>query len=349
MAWELGDGFDFYGSGGNGPTQGGTCWASSLVNVVGVAQSRFGVGQGTQLASGNQWVTNAFGNDAVLYINFAISAQWFNTGLTTTEFGFTLYDGTNAQVGVYFRQNGSLIITNGLMGGTTIAGPTTPWFTAASQWHHFQFKVTINNTTGRVEMRQDGHAADDYDSGPVLNTRNGSTNAYCNKLIFNQTDNATFLDDFYLFNDQGAAPNTWQGDVRAVQLMPSSDSSVTWTRSTGATNASCVDEPSETGDTDYVSTLTVNAVDQYGTAALATTPNAIIGVVTKALVRMDDVGPHSCKTRLTSNAVTGDSATLSLSSSYQWIWSNYITDPSGGAAWTAARVNAATIGPFCVS
>ena len=81
----------------------------------------------------------------------------------------------------------------------------------------------------------------------------------------------------------------------------------------------------------------------------ATTPNAIIGIVTKALVRMDDVGPHSIKTRLTSNAVVGDSATLSLSNTYQWLWTNYMTDPSGGAAWTAARVNASTIGPFCVS
>jgi hypothetical protein len=347
MAWEIGDGFDFYGSLGGTYSLGGTCWATSFVNVL--VNGRFGVGQAQSLAGGNNLITNQFGNDTVVYVNFAAAATWYNSGLTANEFGFTLYDGTNAQVGVYFRQNGSMIITNGLMSGTIIAGPTAPWFNAANQWHHYQFKITINNTTGRVEMRQDGHTSDDYDSGAVLNTRNGSTNAYCNKLQFNQTDPSTWLDDFYLFNDQGIQPNTWQGDVRAVQLMPASDVSVTWTRSTGTTNWGVVDELTETGDTDYVSTLTVNNVDQYGTTSLATTPNAIVGIVTKALVRMDDVGPHSIKTRLTSNAVIGDSSTLSLSNTYQWLWTNYSIDPSGGLAWTAARVNAATIGPFCVS
>jgi hypothetical protein len=348
MAWEIGDGFDFYGNLGGPSAVGGTCWATSFTNVL--VLGRFGVGQALTLAGGNHLNSITFGNDTIVYVNFAATAQYFNTALTITEFGFTLYDLTNAQVGVYFRQNGSMIITNGPYNGTVIAGPTAPWFTAPNQWHHFQFKITINNTIGRVELRQDGHTSDDYDSGAVLNTRNGSTNNYCNNIIFNQpVDNSTQLDDFYLFNDQGAAPNTWQGDVRAVQLMPNSDSSITWTRSTGTSNFSCVDEPAETADTDYVSTLTINNVDQYGTTALATTPNAIIGIVTKALVRMDDVGPHSIKTRLTSNAVIGDSSTLSLSNTYQWLWTNYSIDPSGGLAWTAARVNAATIGPFCVS
>jgi hypothetical protein len=349
MAFEIGDGFDFYGSTGFG--LGGTCWSAGGPWAIATQYSRFGVGLGVAFAGVYDLTSTQFGNDAVVYVNFAmvLGGSAYTPGNTTVAYGFTLYDTTFAQVGCWFRQDGSLIVTNGLYNGTVLATAAGPWFTASNQWRHFQFKVTISNTTGRVEIRQDGHIADDYDSGAVLNTRNGSANSYCNKINFEGRVSNPWMDDFYLFNDQGIAPNTWQGDVRAVQLMPTTDSSVTWTRSTGASNFSCVDEPSENGDTDYVSTLTVNNVDQYGTSSLATTPNAIIGIVTKALVRMDDVGPHSVKTRLTSNSIVGDSATLSLSSTYQWLWANYMTDPSGGAAWTAARTNAATIGPFCVS
>ena len=348
MAWEIGDGFDFYGSGGN--TLGGSCWVTPFTWGI-TGASRFAVGQAAQLnAAGTMTSVPFSSNDATVYVNFAHQANnWWNTGDSNVYFGFTLYDTTNAQVGVYWRGNASIVITNGPFNGTVLATAPGPFFNANAQWHHYQIRIVISNTVGRVEIRQDGHTSDDYDSGPSLNTRNGSTNAYCNKIIINEPNNTSIIDDFYLFNDQGAQPNTWQGDVRAVQLMPNSDSSVTWTRSTGVTNAACVDEPTENSDVDYVSTLTINNVDQYGTTSLATTPNAIIGVVTKAMVRMDDVGPHSIKTRLTSNAVIGDSNPISLSSTYQWLWTNYLTDPSGGGAWTAARVNAATIGPFCVS
>jgi hypothetical protein len=354
MAFEIGDSFDFYASGAGYTAllDAGTCWAVFL-GGLGLTPSvtRFGVGQAMNLGGNGDGtlISNAFGNDAVIYINFAhLNSVALIPGNTSVVWGFNLCDGTNKQVGIYFRSQGDIVVTSGPFNGTILATWAGPLW-ALNQWNHYQFKVTINNTTGRVEARQNGHAADDFDTGAAINTRNGSTNSYANHINFYGSGAGVYIDDFYLFNDQGIQPNTWQGDVRAVQLMPSTDSSVTWTRSTGATNASCVDEPQETGDTDYVSTLTVNAVDQYGTSSLATTPNAIIGLVTKAYVRMDDVGPHSIKTRLTSNAVVGDSATLSLSSTYGWLWSNYMTDPSGSAAWTAARVNAATIGPFCVS
>ncbi len=156
------------------------------------------------------------------------------------------------------------------------------------------------------------------------------------------------VDDFYMFSDQGAAPTTFQGDVRAVQQMPSSDSSVSWAPNTGALNYNRVNELREDADSSYVLTNTPNNVDQYGIAALSPTPLSIVAVQTKLLARMDDAGPHTVKSRLTSTGTTSDSSDLPLSSTYQWVWQMYAVDPHTSGPWSALNLNAVTIGPFDV-
>jgi hypothetical protein len=349
MAWEVGDSFDFHGAMADMAVAGAIWSTVNGGNIwTGTPQTRFGVGVSKDISNNGAdvLVTNTFGNDTTIYVNFAFNHQNALTGTTGVEMGFALRDTTNKQVGIYWLNNGNVIVTSGAFNGTILGTWTGAY--AAAQWNHYQIKVVINNTTGSVEIRKNGNTSDDF-SVTSINTRNGSTNNYANNVSFYGNNGALYLDDFYVFNDQGAQPNTWQGDVRAVQLMPNSDNSVTWTKSTGASNNACVNELQENGDTNYVSTNTVSNVDLYGTAGLSTTPNAIINVVLKSMVRMDDAGPHTYKNRLSSGGTTSDGSNLSLTSTYQWNWTNYLTDPHTSAAWTASGVNAALIGPFDVA
>jgi hypothetical protein len=182
-----------------------------------------------------------------------------------------------------------------------------------------------------------------------LNTRN-TANSYCNgtQVTCVGSTNPTVLDDYYMFNDQAPAPATFQGDVRAVQQMPNADVSVTWTPNSGAIGYNRVNEAHQDGDTSYVLTNTVNNVDQYAIAALATTPLSIIAVQSKMYARMDDAGPHTVKSRLTSTGTTSDSANMSCASTYKWIQQIYAVDPHTTSPWTAPNLNAVTIGPFDV-
>ena len=514
MAWEIGDSFDFYGTVSDA-TVAGTCWTSfgGGGNIT-TSGTRFGTGLCFVLPSTGAGAlqSTTFGNDTTIFVNFAWNLG--NSGGATVYFGFALRDSTNNQVGVYFQANGTVIVTNGAFNGTVLATWASQF--AGNQWNHYQFKIVINNTTGSVEMRMNG-ATSNTQSVTGINTRNGSTNAYANNISFYDSAQGTNIDDFYLFNDQGAQPNTWQGDVRAVQLMPNANSGTPqWSASHMSTNASAspppttgvgqqvgiaanttyygywtplasgtvtsisprfasafttfnmalydssgvgsapgnliatatavsspgfnttyasapdvafnfsspptvtagtlyyvafkadtaanywgntsntqggeypgnvysesrtyslgfksvagsgmsvnvgcmavkfagtvanpsnVSELRQDGDTSYVFTNTVNNLDLYGTAGLSTTPNAIINLALKSLVRMDDAGPHTYKNRLSSAGTTSDGSNLSLSSSYQWSWTNYPTDPNGGGAWTFSRVNGALIGPFDV-
>jgi hypothetical protein len=287
-------------------------------------------------------------------VNFAIfnATAAYVTGGTTVLNGFCLRDGTNNQVGVYIRSGGDFIITNGQGGGTILATSPQlfPSAGANGAWHHVQCKIVINNTTGTVEIRVDGHTSADYLTGSI-NTRNGSTNSTVNNGIFGLVPTGTssqmFWDDFYMFNDQGAAPNTWQGDVRAFSYYPNADSALAWTPNSGANNFSRVAQAYD-ADTTYVSTNGVGNFDKYTLPALPTTPNSIINVQTRLVARYDDTGPHTVSSRLWSSATPSDSISATLSATYQQIWKNYPTDPNTGSAWAASTLSSLFVGPVDV-
>jgi hypothetical protein len=346
MAWLIGDGFDFYNVAADMLSP-GTVWASGSPPAL-AATTRFGVGQSITITNAAIVTSSAFANSTTIYVNFVLDYTTPITGGGTTQgVGFSLRDGASNQVGVYFRNGGDIVVTNGAIGGTVLA--TSPVLVAQNVFNHYQCKIVINNTTGSLELRMNGSTTASWNP-TGLNTRNGTTNAQCNSIQLNSASGViggTF-DDFYCFNDQGAAPNTWQGDVRAVQQMPSSDSSVAWTRSTGTTNFATVNELKQNADTNYVSTGVASTVDAYGVPALTTTPGSIIAVQTKMIARMDDTGPHTVKSRLTSSGTNADSANFSLLTNYAWVSQLNLIDPHTSAAWTAAGVAAVTIGPVSV-
>jgi hypothetical protein len=349
MAWLLGDGFDFY----NATTDivlPGTTWVSSTAALVATAATRFNAGQAAQVTNGSAITSVSFANSTTIYVNFAAMYVPVITGGGTTQIsGFNLFDGASVQLGIWFRNGGDIVVTNTGTGSGTVLATSSVLF-SSGVWHHYQFKIVINNATGSVELRMDGSSSPAWNPTGI-NTRNGTVNAQVNKLNFISTIGTTNLDfdDLYCFNDQGAAPNTWQGDVRAVQQMPASDSAIAWTRSTGSTNFSLVNELKQNSDTNYVLTNTPGSADAYNVGALASTPISIIAVQQKMIYRMDDSGPHTIKQQLISGATTANGSTVSSISTYQWQEDLYVTDPNTSAAWTATALNAVKIGPVDVS
>jgi len=353
MAWLLGDGFDFYSVTADAAVP-GTVWDNTFTNPGAINSSitRFGVGNSVALASTAIFASFAFANSTTIYVNFAFMPNTTVGSGNTALGGFFLTDGNpiaaNIQCGVFIRQSGEIMVVSNSAYNAIAVSPKLSAI-AQNVWVHYQIKVVINNTTGSVEVRLNGNPTADY-LVTGLNTRAATANNYCNHLyITNGTSlNSANVDDFYAFNDLGAAPNTWQGDVRAVQQMPSADNSVSWTPDTGTSRFPRVNEVRQNGDTSYVSTSGIGNIDQYNVTPLAVTPLSIIAVQTKMVTRMDDAGPHQVKSRLTSGATASDSATLTLSTNYQWLQQVYAVDPNTAAAWSAANLNAVKIGPVDV-
>src|SRR5215831_15592265 len=274
MAWLVGDGFDFYASAADALTN-QTVWQSVTFCATNPG-GRFGIGGylilgNTSLTNGNVF-TIQFANSSTIFVNFNLRSNSAHVnGGTTQVVGFTLRDGTgNIQCGLFLRNGGDFVLTSGGIGGTVLA--TSPVLSSsASVWMHCQVKIVIHNTAGTIELRHTNAAgtASTPWTATALNTRNGTANFYANVVHFTATftgaaANEGLLDDFYAFNDQGAQPNNWQGDVYAVQQMPVSDvGSTTWDRNSGTNNCLAVDDPQEDGDATYVATDVVNNTDTY--------------------------------------------------------------------------------------
>ncbi len=228
MTWNFGDSFDLYAaaadafngywdSGSNGGLTtgrftGSRCWINNSVanNSVALAKSS-GV------------------NDAVHHIAVSFM-QGFTISGTSLVTALQLLDGTTGQCAIVFRSDGAILLTSGTASGTTLATYTGA-FPVINTWYAFEFEVVINNTTGSFKVRKNGNTSDDF-SATSLNTRPTSTNNYANKLQLvggpNAGVGAQQYDDLYW--QSGASTGTWLGDIRCFSRMPSSDSSVQFSR-----------------------------------------------------------------------------------------------------------------------
>ena len=115
-------------------------------------------------------------------------------------------------------------------------------------------------------------------------------------------------------------------------------------------NAGCVNEAQQDGATSYVFDSNPGDADFYGVASIASTPAQVIATTTRAYMQKSDAGTRTAAVQLKSGATTVASPTLVLTTSgFQWAWRTDLVDPNTGAAWTAAAVNNAQIGPKTIA
>jgi hypothetical protein len=346
MAFSFGDSFDLYAT--NADLANGYWDSAPNANLLGLGAGRFAGSRsisGTALSS--IYLMKNGANDAVHHLVVA-----FNTTVlsgTTLGFSLQLLDGATAQCSIVFRADGVILLNSGApLSGTTLA-TYTGGVTTINTWYAFEFEVVIHPTAGSFTVRKNGNNVADF-TATSLNTRPTSSNNYANRLQVggNATISTQFLDD--LFWQSGAATGAWLGDIRCYARMPASDASVTFSRSTGASNFSCVDEAQQNALTDYVFDANPGDADFYGVASIASTPASVIATTVRAYAQKSDAGTRTMAVQLKSGATTVASPTLVLTSSgWLWAWRTDLVDPATGAAWTPAAVNNAQIGPKTIA
>jgi len=349
VAWSFGDSFDLYATTAD-MVNGYWDSAVSIANIALVSPGRFTGSQALNFSTGTgapAVIKSSATNDAVHHFVVSFRQTAAISGSSTGAY-LTLFDGATAQCSVVFRSDGAILLTSGIFSGTVLATYTGA-FPVTNTWYAFECEVVINNTTGSFTVRKNGNTVNDFTLGS-LNTRGGTANNYANKLQMGMSVavNAQHIDD--LFWQSGAATGAWLGDLRCFARMPASDASVTFTKSTGASNFSCVDEAQQNALTDYVFDSTPGDADFYGVTSIVSTPATVVATTTRAYMQKSDAGTRTAAVQLKSGATTVASPTLTLTTSgWLWAWRTDLTDPATGAAWTPAAVNNAQIGPKTIA
>jgi hypothetical protein len=149
-----------------------------------------------------------------------------------------------------------------------------------NRWHVFELRNKVDSVNGNLSLRVDGEILYSYD-GDTIPTASPSVSAI-DRVVFGivwDYFSYSYSDNFVINDTFGDTNNSWPNGTRMRLLLPSAaGSSSQWSRSTGATNYSLVDELNPLGSSDYVYVNTDGLTDLYAMANLDAEANKILWI-----------------------------------------------------------------------
>lgn len=329
------DGFDHYATADIGlkwPLTSGVFTIQSTAGRNGSGAVRFSV-------SGSQSLRRGFDNQATWIVGLAFKIDALPNGANMTF--LRILDASTTQLELSVNSASKLVVTRN---GTTIGTGTTT--IVANVFYFVEFMATISSsvTAGTCGVHLGGVSEIAIAGG--TNTKNTS-NAFASVIEIGSTSGpGTFLwiDDLYICDSTGSPNNTYLGDVRVETIFPNAAGTSTSFTPTSGANYTCVNQVVEDGDTSYVSSATVNNIDTYLFASLATTPTTVFGLQTDVTSRKDDAGSRQVAAVVRHAGTDYIGATIGLADNYTLASEIRETNPATGSAWTATTVNALEAG-----
>jgi len=323
------DGFDMYQS-NDAPM--GRGWTLPAGNVNVNQAGRFGTSKSLYINSAANSLVASLTASATVCVGVAHQPSAMVYAATGSDL-IRFANSVTVQCKLGVKADGALVIGRGDFTTNLIATSAAAIITN-STWNYIEVELTRHASTGIFKVWVNGAL--------VINSTGVNTGAsnIDRVSICGHPAGNNFFDDFYLTNDA-----TRLGERRVDYLPPSADSSpLNWTRSTGATNFSTVDEIPTNNDTDYISSATVGHKDLYDLTNLSTTPLTIDAVQTVLVGRKDDATTREVRTNLKTGSTTTNGATRAMAATYVTTSDLYLLNPDTAAAWVASDINAAQLG-----
>lgn len=212
---------------------------------------------------------------------------------------------------------------------------------AINTWYWLAIKVTINDSTGTVDVR--------VNSTSVLaltgqDTRNGGSGIIDNIQVNSVSSGNNDFDNLAILDTTGSSPTNdipteeWRIDT---QTATGAGNSTQFTPSTGS-NWQNVDDATSDGDSTYNSSSTSGHTDLFAIADFSGgTPRA---VQVNIAARRDDAGPREIREKCRSGSTNYSGTTQAITSAYLVYRQIRETDPATSAAWTGPNLNSAEFG-----
>lgn len=298
------------------------------------------------------------------FVDGAIQFQDNNTGAITTilkqtsneiivgyAFFFTgvnflmvrFKDGTGVTIATHINDGTGGEVFRGVNtgAGTSLGTYAGAWTT--STWQFAEIRCKRDAVNGEFEVRANGVIVF---SATGLNT--GAVDF--DQILFGPTGqnaNDLWMDDMYILNTQGAAPqNTFLGDVRVTALLPKADGNTNNFTPTGApSNFDAVNDVKANEDDDYVEAGQLGAKEDYDNQSfsdLGLSPGTIYGVQVVNSVKKTDAGRIDYKDQMIIDGTLFSDGTEIQATAVTYKMTTFIrdTDPSDDAAWTEDKVAA---------
>lgn len=299
--------------------------------------TRFGYGQAIQCNNSTNLVM-PFTASATIFFGFA-----FNLNSQNGVIAFFGDGNTTNHVSIVINADGSWSARRGSTTGTILASGAAASLSTTG-FHSIEGKITISDTVGVIELRYDGSASP-FCNVTSADTKNGGTNVSVDTLLLRTgstgASGGMTVDDFYLLNSSGSAPNnTFLGDVRVMTVLPNGNgnySQLTGSDGNSTDNYLLVDEAT-VNTSDYVGGVS-GLKDSYTMENLSVSPTTIFGVQEVAYAAKSDAGAANFKHLLRISSTDYTTSSKVLSTTYTIYLNLRETSPATATAWTESEVN----------
>lgn len=330
------DGFDHY----NSATDLATVYASvSAFSSFGAGRTD---GESIVLVSGFADTLEFQGLASLSDITLAV-ATYNEAGTNTNAQTYVIYDSISGATMATLNLNTPNLAIVTLNNGSSYSGaiPIIPML----NWTHIQFRLIIGSA-GSFELRLNGGSVAAFTKTGINTLGNSGAVTTANGVQFPIGGGGYYgrnqLDDLII------ATGGFPGDCRIQTDFPISDYSVAFTPLSGSSNFAMVDEVAMDSNTTYNYTSTAGAIDYFGFTPLNLPDGStVLDVSLVSAVAKSDAGTRAFQHTLTSGGTQALGTPFGPSTSYEYQVDAFETDPSTGAAWTEAGINAAYYGYLC--
>jgi hypothetical protein len=204
------------------------------------------------------------------------------------------------QVTIYFQSAGAV---SAYRGGTLLGNSAVDVFVAGA-WNHFEFKVTISDTVGAIEVRINEFTRLNLTG---IDTKNTSLTEISQWVIGELSGSALtashfYVDDVVPWDTDNTDPNNtvvdWVGDCKVGAHLPIADTAeADWAKSSGVTGYTLIDDTT-VNDADYISTAADGDISDFDITALPGNVAEIIGYCALPRLLKTDAGTVLVAARL---------------------------------------------------
>lgn len=333
------DGFDAYAaSGASCQTQMLIKWADVSSTAATFTTGRF-AGSLSIDSSTTTFTTEAFTSQPTWTLGFAFFRATAANNFVVASFT----DTSTVQCSLFLNSSNIFQLRRGT--STVLATGTTPILT--STWYYVEIQVTINNTTGSMELRLDGSTTPEVSVSGV--DTQSSANASANKISIGA--NSQHYDDLYLLDSTGSLNNDFLGDVSIDTILPDAAGDFSeWSLGAGSgLNYERVNEQAVDDDASYVFTNTTNALDMYNFPEISVVKSNIAAVGVNITLRKDRAGGSTVAPAIRALTTNYNGTAGAVYDDYLKTIQIYELYPPSGNEWTVSGVNTSQYGPRLIS
>jgi hypothetical protein len=227
-------------------------------------------------------------------------------------------------------------------GAILIGSSTTPVVTA-NAWRHIETKVVIDVAAGSVVIKAEGFTVANITGVRTSTDVGGATASVQNVMLLGGSGNynaITYVKDFIVWDNQTANNNDFMGTCQVLKLLPTGDTSLGWTPSSGTTGYNLINDTTPDDDTNYISApFPAPSPSQFTLSDLPINVSSVRGVQLMHRSRKTDGGDGNITISAVSGANTGNGVDRPITTAYTYMWDIFDLDPSG-TSWSRTLVNA---------